>query len=276
MHLRSSLSQKCSPVADVVRPGGRTGRCKRRRSRQRSAILVSGPSAATTMLPRWITLLGLLIGIGALPLPVCGASGEDIDADAWLDFDPQTSHRAIADAQVRFLGNPPVEPAHHHRNMLSLEARSLAGGWVRMEQCHANLDVFPRAQIVFRRGHIRHLKIARFKHIGQAWVEDSSVQLLDIRPGAELCIEAESRSLVRNDDGTYSLHSGPFMRKFLDGYFPMRVSLTVRWPDERLQFVRVYPGSQEGVSVRARPGRLELDTWFEGRLETEVVLHPTP
>ena len=228
------------------------------------------------MPPRCITLLGLLIGIGALPLSLLGAADQDTDADGWLDFDPQASHHAIADAQVRFLGDPPVEPAHHHHNMLFVEAASLDAGWVRMEQCHASLDVFPRAQIVFRRGRIRDLQIVRFKHIGQAWVEDSSVQLLDIRPGAELCIEAESRSLVRNDDGTYSLHSGPFMRKFLDGYFPMRVSLTVRWPDKLLRFVRVNPGSQEGVSVRAGPDRLELDTWFEGRLETEVVLRPTP
>lgn len=44
-----------------------------------------------------------------------------------------------------------------------------------------------------------------------------------------LCLAGETRALTTNAVGTYSVRSGPFMRKFLGGHFPMRVTLAAQW-----------------------------------------------
>lgn len=196
------------------------------------------------------------------------------DADDWWQFDPESSHRGIGGTQLRVLARPPDEPVHDHHHRLFIGLDSLDSGWVRMEQCHEHLDAVPRAQIVFRRGRIRQLRVLSFAGIGAAWVKAGSVQLQDVRRGARLCLAGETRALTANADGTYSVRSGPFMRKFLDGYFPMHVTLAAQWPAKRLHLVRTVPAAQEGLSVNEEPGRVALELWFEGLLETELVLAP--
>jgi len=218
-------------------------------------------------------LLCLLVPLATLAQASVASAADDGD---WLDFDPEASHRAIGDETLRFLADPPDQAAHHHQNTLTLQPDSLTTGWVRMEQCHRDLDVFPRTQIVYRPGRIRGLKVVQERNIGAAWVEGASVQLRDVQRNAELCVQAETRALADHGDGRYSLRSGPFMRRFLDGYFPMRVSLSVRWPADRLRLVEVRPAAREGVKVEVQPGHVALDAWFEGRLETEIVLERKP
>ena len=66
--------------------------------------------------------------------------------------------------------------------------------------------------------------------------------------------------------GAYTLQSGPFHRRFLDGYYPVRLDYRIHWPADRLQLESVHPEMQEGFSVRAQPGKLAIDTLFEGML----------
>ena len=59
------------------------------------------------------------------------------------------------------------------------------------------------------------------------------------------------------------------MRRFLDGYYPMRVSMRVEYPLHMLRYVNMKP---EGITHRVdnSSGRLEIEARFEGRLNTEI------
>ena len=60
------------------------------------------------------------------------------------------------------------------------------------------------------------------------------------------------------------------MRRFLDGYYPMRVSMDIEVPREYLRFVDTRPHRQDGFKVHETAGGVHVDTWFEGKLYTEV------
>ena len=74
-------------------------------------------------------------------------------------------------------------------------------------------------------------------NIEQSWVEDNTVQLRNVQENARLCVQAWTRALKSNGDGSYSLRNGPFMRRFLDGYYPMRVSMQIDYASSGLQLI---------------------------------------
>jgi len=103
----------------------------------------------------------------------------------------------------------------------------------------------------------------------RAWVEGPSVQMANITANARLCIQAWTRALFINDDGSYSLKNGPFMRRFLDGYFPLRVSMDIRYSGTGLKPTHVLPAEQKGFEVWRKKDRIGFDAVFEGKLRTE-------
>ena len=70
----------------------------------------------------------------------------------------------------------------------------------------------------------------------------------------------------QGEDGKYFLVNGPFQRRFLDSYFPMHVSLTVKYPHRQLRFIKIHPARQPGFSVNVSGNKIDIDTWFEGKL----------
>ncbi|WP_296754975.1 hypothetical protein [Thiobacillus sp.] len=173
---------------------------------------------------------------------------------------------AVNEGQLHFLETPPAKPLHHHQNRIRIDADSLATGWVGLHQCHDRLDAVPLLQITFREGYVRDLEIDLASGIGHARVEGASVQLRNVEPGARLCLSAQIRALRNTGNGYFSLFSGPYMRKFLDGYYPMRVTLDVDYPAESLRLIDVSPAPQPGLHSDERPGKIRLDTLFEGEL----------
>jgi len=200
----------------------------------------------------------------------------DIDWETyWPDDDIDKIIDAINEGELNFLDKPPDTPAPHHQNTFTILKSSIETGWIKLAQCYENLDIFPRVQIVYNKDRIRDLRITRQKNIGHAWVEDNTVQLTDVNSNAHLCVQGESRALIAQKDGTYVLQNGPFMRKFLDGYFPMRVSIDIRLP-ANLSFIAVEPVEQKGFSVIKEKQGLHLDAWFEGRLVTRIKFKRVP
>lgn len=199
------------------------------------------------------------------------APGEEPDP---FEDDLRERVARVSNGALAFLPERPEQPVHHHHNDLALDHASLEHGWARLRQCHENLDAVPRAEVIFRPGHIRRLSLVSSSGIDRVWLEDTSVQLAGVRPGARLCLDAESQVVERNDDGSFTVRNGPFMRRFLDGYYPMRVSMTVRYPCEELVFAGLKPGPQAGFSVTAGGCQVALDAWFEGRLDTEIRFVP--
>lgn len=211
------------------------------------------------------TGLCLLAGLGVY------TPGHATEDDDWFFRDFEAEARAVNEGELEFLSEPPAKQVHHHQNHLVIRGPSLEDGWVVLEQCHDNLDAVPDLEVVFSPDRIRNLKVVTARNIGRAWVEGPSVQLKDVRHDARLCVSAESRALRAEGDGAYVLKNGPFMRRFLDGYYPMRVVLQVDYPCGMLDLVAASPAEQPGFRVEEGDCGVAYDTWFEGRLVTELV-----
>ena len=198
---------------------------------------------------------------------------DDALTDDWTDdwpdeLDVASQIASVNEGELELLPTAAADGAHYHRNRIAITEASLDLGWVELTQCHENIDPVPAAQILFRADGIRDLTIDRSQNIGRAWVEGHSVQLEDVGADAELCIRAESRALHSLGDGLFRLRNGPYMRRFLDGYYPMRVALNIDYPEQRLRLVGQTPASQEGFSVDRTSNGLQVDATFEGRLIT--------
>jgi hypothetical protein len=191
------------------------------------------------------------------------------DAGTLLFDDFEERARRVNEGELVFLATPPDRPVHHHLTRLEISPDDLASGWVVLRQCHDRIDRVPSAQIVYQPGKLRSLEIAGYRNIGSAWVEGDSVQLRDVAEDAQLCVVAEARALHDLGEGRYELRNGPFMRQFLDGYFPMHVSLEVQYP-EGLELVDTEPPSQPGFEVRRSGNQVGIEAWFEGRLRTVI------
>jgi hypothetical protein len=212
-----------------------------------------------------LLLPALLLILTSTP-SVCSSSDPE---DQWWQSRPEEKALQTNSGELEFIAPPPAKPAHHHNNRITITADSLIDGWIRLEQCHSHLDAVARSEILFHEDRIRNLRITHAEGIGRAQVQGPSIQLWDVGKKARLCLTAESRAL--NLEGNdYILRNGPYMRRFLDGYYPMHLTLSVVWPRDLIRLDRVSPTPQPGLKVRAGPGRLDLDTWFRGRLTTEL------
>lgn len=171
----------------------------------------------------------------------------------------------INEGELRFLTAPPAEPPHRHSKHLTITRESLKTGWVRNEQCHYNLDRVPAMEIVFGKGKVRGLKVLRAQNIERVWVENNSIQMTNIAADAFVCLASENHILKYDEASGFTLLSGPFMRRFLDGYFPMKVDLIVNYPADLLKFKEVEPLVLNSTA-RSSPGQIQISALFEGKL----------
>ncbi len=195
-------------------------------------------------------------------LPVFAEPAEDEDE---LLF---KSAAEVNEGELRFLAEPPARPIHRHENRITITESSLEDGWVRLNQCHENLDPMPDVQVAYREGRVRNLRVTRAENIGQSWAEAHTVQLRNVQRNAVLCIEAETRALWHVGDNHYLLANGPYMRRFLDGFYPLRVSVQVRVDTPKLRFVEAQPEAQPGFHFWHHDNVVGYDTVFEGILNT--------
>ena len=224
----------------------------------------------------------LLSGSGLLVLTdVSVASESEFDQsmteeqiEAWFNDDSEERAMAVNEGKLEFLSQIPDKPAHHSHNTFILDNNSLKTGWVKLTQCHSQLDAVPETQIVYRYRRMKNLRIESFSNISKAWVEDNSVQLEGIQSGARLCIRAEVGILNILPDGSFILKNGPFHRKFLDGYYPMQVTLDILFPSESIRFESITPQAQSGFTVRKKEGEIHVNAWFEGELTTGIRFTP--
>lgn len=172
----------------------------------------------------------------------------------------------INEGELHFLTRPPQEAVHHHHKHVVITPESLKTGWIVNHQCHYNLDQVGAMEVVFTPGRVRALEIARAENIEKAWVEDGSVQLQNVGAHAVLCLSSQNRVLAHDaQTGLYTLTSGPYMRRFLDGYFPMRVSLILEYPATLMNLKHIAP-ADPGLKIVKLPGQVRIDGLFEGRL----------
>jgi hypothetical protein len=226
--------------------------------------MTTTPLHCLVMLLSLAACAGSAAGVTAAPEDAGSAQWPDWDTD----WDLEERVAEVNDGELRLLPPEAVAGAHRHHTRIDIGRSSLREGWVSLEQCHTHLDPVPAAEVVFDPKRIRGLRVTGSEGIERAWVEGHTVQLEDVGRGARLCIAAQSRALRSLGQGRYRLQNGPFMRRFLDGYYPMQVVLDIRYPADVLRFEGSGPAAGLGFRVRREPGSLGIEADFEGRLYT--------
>lgn len=210
-------------------------------------------------LPRAVLAFALLGGAPAAAATEPGPFVADEDIERL---------REVNEGELAFL--PDMPPALVTRSELHIAPQSLDDGWVRMAQCQAGLDAVEAVEIRYDYAALRDLHIRVREGMREAWVEGQTVQLRGVRAGAHVCVGADVRILHRLEDGRYAIRSGPYHRRFLDGYFPMELQLLIRYPAERLAWTGLEPPPQRGLEVSARTGAVDIRARFVGRLTLEL------
>jgi len=192
--------------------------------------------------------------------------------ERWFEDDdaPQPYLKRGGSAQLEFIAPITDRQIPYSHTQLSFSAHSMESGWVAIVQCHHGLDAVPDAEVVYRFEQMRGLLITEAHNIAEARVEGQSVQLRDVSRGGRLCVEMEAKLLKHEKSGKYRLRYGPYMRKFLDGYFPLHVALEVNYPAALLNFDTVTPEPDVGMLLKQKNGWLGLEAWFRGVLVIEL------
>jgi hypothetical protein len=192
------------------------------------------------------------------------------DPEDWLDQEDDNRTLLVNEGHLKFHSGTPNHRVLQTRNWLTVTPGSLQTGWVALHQCQRNLDPVAAVEIVYRYEGLRNLRVISSRRIEHTRVEQNSIQMEQVQEGGEVCIEAEVQVLKIDGEGNYSLQSGPFHRRFLDGYYPVQLDYRIRWPADRLQLESVHPDRQEGFSIREQPGELIINTLFEGKLTIRI------
>ena len=203
-----------------------------------------------------------------LPFPAAAAPAAD---DAWLLEDTADAVTPYDETLV-LIDAPAPGDLYRIRNQVILTADSLHSGWIRIEQCHENLDPVPDLQIVYRPGRIDWIRLRGHSNIGRVRIEDLSVQLQDIQPGARLCLTLRKRMSNGEREGEYRLSHGPFYRQFLDGYYPMQLIYRLDYPAGRATAGLLNREQISGTDIRESAGRLEVEAHFAGRFKLDLLI----
>jgi len=215
---------------------------------------------------RTITVIVLLMACSLPGYSVAEPSEEELET--WFKDDDRLHpyEGSVGDEQLKFLPSPPRKRVPHSKSQLQILPTSMDDGWVNLQQCYDKLDAVPELQVVYEYKQMRGLHVTQSSKVGKHWVEGQSIQLQDIERGAQLCVMAQVRIFYTNPDGSFSLVNGPFQRKFLDGYYPMHVSLEVKFPLDTLLYTGISPEPQPGFIVQHTDNRMTIDAWFRGKL----------
>ena len=224
----------------------------------------------TTRLTRYSFFFNLIFLVGT---PIYAGDQPSPEAlEKWFASDDPAPPEIqdVNEGELHFFTTPPDKRVPAMLNEITISPASMETGWVNIKQCHQNLDPINAVEVVYRYHQMRELQIISSERINKAWVEGQSVQLEDVQHGGSLCVSLQARILYPDGESRFALRNGPFERKFLDGYFPLHVMLTVHYPAQQIQFVTCKPKPTAGFELIHSIGQVHIDTWFEGKLLTEL------
>jgi len=191
-------------------------------------------------------------------------------AEAWFNDDSDLLIEDVNEGVLNFIAPITGKKILHSEAVLTITDASLEAGWVGLQQCYRNLDPIGETDVVYHYKNIKQLKITSLNNIGEARVNGQTIHLQDVSASAYLCIQAEVQILEQVNDQNFTLSNGPYHLKFLDGYYPYHVTLSIRYPADRLKLTHILPAPQPLFKVIKQPGKFFLDTWFEGVLLIEI------
>ena len=210
-----------------------------------------------------------LITLAAISCLLSSSPGVTEDSFDFEDDSLFEQIERVNEGELKFLTQPPEKKPHSHHNKITITASSLVDGWVELNQCHENLDPTPAIDIRFNKDRIRKLTILADENIEHVRVNGHVIELLNVQPQAKLCLKAESQALQRIAPDVIKLRNGPFMRQFLDGFYPMKVTLDIQWPDQLIQLAAYTPEPGNLGKVITKPNSISWEGVFEGKLFTE-------
>ena len=191
---------------------------------------------------------------------------EQTPGEDWFNDDSDLSIEDVNEGELTFITSITDKSILHSASVLSITEKSLETGWVGLEQCYRNLDPVGKTDVVHRYKNIKQLKITSSGNIGEAKVDGQTIQLEDVSSSATICVQAEVQILEKASQDSFVLSNGPYYRRFLDGYYPYHVTVSISYPAEKLKYTRISPAPQPLFEVVQQPGKLLVDTWFEGVL----------
>ena len=186
-----------------------------------------------------------------------------------LDFDD-----IAKEGELRFLAKHPEPNTYAYESHVDINADSLSTGIVGVSTCHRQLDPIRKVVIAFNPKRLIGLQVISHSGIEAVEAKGHHVTLTNVSRGANICINLTSKALDRLDETgqTYQLHAGPLMRRYLDGYLPMRATLNVHWTDGLLSLSDVQPSAQPGVKLNTSRQGASLDLIFAGRFTGSFLL----
>lgn len=218
------------------------------------------------LLRSFLTLLFLFI-FSALQADTTPSADE---LEKWFKSDELAPPTQSSDSQLTFISSPTDKPALYSINEITISPQSIKTGWVDLMQCYQHLDPVPEMEVVYNYKTMRKLTVIKSTNIEQAFIKGQSVQLENVLKNAQLCVRTEVKILYKNNDGTYKLVNGPFHRQFLDSYFPFHLTLKINYPSTQLEFTNSKPKPQFGFVVKQLDNTLLVDSYFTGKLYTEI------
>ncbi len=203
-----------------------------------------------------------LVVVIALAAPLL-ATAQTMDDD-WPDDSAQALE--VNEGELVFIGPEKAGDALHAATEIELDSDSRRSGWVDLSQCYRNLDPISKTEITWAYREMSGLRVIRSDNIGAVEVGRQNLLLHDVQQGASVCVAARVRILRSLANGNFRLQQGPYHRRFLDGYYPYRVSLELRFARAGLRLLRIEPPAQPGFSVVPTADGIEIDARFEGIL----------
>ena len=192
------------------------------------------------------------------------------EIEDWFNDDSEPSNDDVNEGQLTFIA-PPAD-----KNILATEAvmtitdNSLKTGMVSLRQCYRNLDPVAEMEVVYSYKNMKQLRIVSVGNIADARVIGNSIQLQDVTASAFVCVAADVQLLENKAEDFYVLSYGPYYRRFLDGYYPYHATVIIDYPQRRLRYADVSPSQRPMFELVTEPGKLIMDTWFEGVLQVNI------
>ncbi len=212
--------------------------------------------------PGHFLLVCLLLADSAMAAP------EQEDEFIFPDDDLAERIAAMNEGQLEFLTESNAEKIFHSYNSITIDENSTTTGWVKLKQCYHHLDPVGKIEIVYQYKQHSNLAITSYKNIGKATIKNNNIELEDVLPDASICMSADIQNFYKASENEYVLVNGPYHRKYFDGYFPFHLTLDIHYPKSLISFTGSTPNEQAGFIFQFSDNHIQVDTTFEGILET--------
>ncbi|WP_173271889.1 hypothetical protein [Thiosulfatimonas sediminis] len=225
---------------------------------------------------RLFLLSNLLIGWqSAQAFPLLPIKDEDLTPaeKAWLE-DDSNLNISVNEGQLTYVDPALTEGNYALENRLRILKDATQTQQIEFTQCHKNLDAINSIEIVYNPKTTTNLDVLSSTNIANIEVGADKVALSKVQKGAQICIRGISTTLTYNPTlQVWELPRGPYMRKFLDGYYPMHLQEVLELGESNLAFVKLQikngPAIQplKQIGQNANGTTVTFDYYFEGRLQ---------